>query len=78
MSTATERAYRSNFTGQFMPSVSRKSPEIKPFHGYRGTSFGKVHCIKDSVLLDETCGSGESLVGTNKNSEVIWSEQRSV
>ena len=67
MSTATARAYRSNFTCRFMPSGSRKSPEIKPFHGCRDTSFGKVHCIKDSVLLDETCGSvGFSMNAYNK------------
>jgi len=58
MSTATARAYRSNLTGRFMPSGSRKSPEIKPFHGCRGSYSGKAHCIKDRVLLDEACGSG--------------------
>jgi hypothetical protein len=46
MSTATAREYRSRFTGRFMPSGSRKSLEIKPFHGHRGTFVGKVHCIK--------------------------------
>lgn len=52
MSTATARAYRSNFTGRFMPSGSLKSPEIKPFHGRRDTYSRKAHCIKDSVLLE--------------------------
>lgn len=78
MSTATARAYWSNFTGRFMPSESRKSPEIKPFCGYRSTYPGKAHCIKDSVLLDETCGSGGFMARAKNNSEVIWSEQRSV
>ena len=58
MSTATARAYRSRFTGRFMPSGSRKSPENKPFHGRWSTYSRQVHCIKDRVLLDETCGSG--------------------
>lgn len=56
MSTATATAYRSNFTGRFMPSGSLKSSEIKPFHGRRDTYSRKAHCIKDRVLLDETCG----------------------
>ena len=58
MSIATATAYRSRFAGRFMPSGSRKSPEIKPFYGYQDTHLGNAHCIKDSVLLDETCGSG--------------------
>lgn len=78
MSTATARAYRSNFTGRFMPSGSRKSPEIKPFYGVQSTSLAQAHCIKDSVLLDETCGSGGFMARAKNNSEVIWSEQRSV
>lgn len=57
MSTATARAYRSNFTGRIAPAKSRKSPEIKPFRGCRSTYSRKAHCIKDRVLLDETCGS---------------------
>lgn len=58
MSTATARAYRSNFADRFMPSGRRTSPEIKPFHGYPSTYLRKAHCIKDRVLLDQTCGSG--------------------
>ena len=77
MSTATASAYRSNFAGRIAPARSRKSPEIKPFHGCRGTSFGKAHCIKDRALLDETCGSGGFMAWAKNNSEVIWSEQRS-
>lgn len=34
-----------------------ESPEIKPLCGYQSTHSRKAHCIKDSVLLDETCGS---------------------
>ena len=78
MSTATARAYRSNFTGRFMASETRKSSEIKPFCGYRSTYLGQAHCIKDRVLLDETCGSGGFMARAKNNSEVIWSEQRSV
>ncbi len=53
MSTATAKAYRSNFTGRIVPARSRKSPEIKPFHGHRSTFYGKAHCIKDNVLIDD-------------------------
>lgn len=78
MSAGAQAAYRSNFTGWFAPAGSRKSPENKPFHGHWSAYSGKVHCIKDRVLLDETCGSGGLLVGAKNNSEVIWSEQRSI
>ncbi len=78
MSAATATAYRSNFTGCTSPARSRKNPEIKLFHGHRSTYSRQAHCIKDRVLLDETCGSGGLLVGAKNNSEVIWSEQRSI
>ena len=78
MSTATARAYRSRFAGRFMSSGSRNSPEIKPFCGCRDAYSREVHCIKDSVLLDEACGSGGFMARAKNNSEVIWSEQRSV
>lgn len=52
MSTATARAYRSNFTGRIVPARSRKNPEIKPFHWDWSTFVGKAHCIKDNVLLE--------------------------
>ena len=58
MSTATATAYRSNFTGRTSPARSRKSPENKHFYGHRSTYLGQAHCIKDRVLLDDTCGSG--------------------
>lgn len=61
-----------------MSAGSRKSPEIKPFHRYRSGFAGKAHCIEDSVLLDDTYGDGVFFVGTKNNSEVIWSEQRSI
>lgn len=66
MSIATARAYRSNFTGRIASARSRKNPEIKPFHGYWSTFAGKAHCIKDSVLLDDTCGRGGFLMSTKK------------
>ncbi len=59
MSTATARAYRSRFAGRIAPARSRKSPENKHFYGHRSTYLGQAHCIKDRVLLDKTCGSGE-------------------
>lgn len=57
MSIAMARAYLSNFTGRIASTRCRKIPEIKPFHGYWNTFAGKAHCIKDNVLLDETCRS---------------------
>ena len=35
-------------------------------------------CIKLDTATDDTCGIGEFLVGAKNNSEVIWSEQRSI
>lgn len=64
MSTATARTYRHGFSGWIAPAGSRKSPEIKSFRGYRGTVAGKAHCIKDSVLLDDTCGTEYFLIYT--------------
>lgn len=78
MSTTTARAYQPYFAGRFMPSKMRKSPQNKAFYGLRDTYSGKAHCIKDRVLLDETCGSGGFMARAKNNSEVIWSEQRSV
>lgn len=66
MSTAIARACRSYFTGRIAPARSCKSPEIKPFHGCWSTFAGKAYCIKDNVLLGDTCGSGGLLVRTKK------------
>ena len=55
-----------------------KSQQNRAFYGHRYTYSGKAHCIKDRVLLDETCGSGGFMARANNNSEVIWSAQRSV
>lgn len=41
-------------------------PEIKLFHGYRSRYLEKAHCIKDRVLLDDTCGNGGFFVKTKK------------
>lgn len=54
MSAAT--AYRSRFSGRTSPTRNRKSPEIKPFRSVGSTHSGQAHCIKDRVLLDDTCG----------------------
>lgn len=53
MNTATAKAYQPYFTGRFMPSEMRKSPQNKAFYGHQGTYSGKAHCIKYSVLLDK-------------------------
>lgn len=60
MSAATARAYRSRFAGRFMPSESRKSPEIKPFCGCRDTYSRKAYCIEDSVLFESILPEGFS------------------
>lgn len=65
MSTATARANQSYFAGWFMPSEMRKSPQNRAFHGRWDTYSGKAYCIKDSVLLDGTCGGGSFQAGTN-------------
>lgn len=66
MSTATARAYRSNFSGRIAPAKSRKSPEIKPFHRYWIIFVEKAYCIKDNILVDDTCVSGGFLMRTKK------------
>ena len=48
-----------------MLSEMRKSPRNKVFHGRWDTYSGKAYCIKDSVLLDGTCGGGSFQAGTN-------------
>lgn len=77
MSVTTARAYRHGFTGRFMPSGSRKSPEIKPFHGCRSIHSRKAHCIKDRVLLDDTCGDVDFLTNTN-NDRIVKAERGNV
>lgn len=64
MSTATARVYQPYFAGRFVPFEMQKSPQNKAFYGYRSTYSGKAHCIKDSVLLDPACGSGNFLTET--------------
>lgn len=66
MSATAQAVYRSRFTDRIAPARSRKSPENKPFCGRWSTSAGKAHRIKDSVLLDETCGSGGFPMGTKR------------
>lgn len=56
MNTATATAYQRSFIGRFSPVESRKSPQNRAFSWNRRTYSGKAHCIKDRVLLDETCG----------------------
>lgn len=43
MSTATARAYRSNFTGRIAPARSRKIHEIKLFCGRRSTHIRDLY-----------------------------------
>ena len=65
MSTATARAYQPYFAGRFVSFETRKIPQNKAFYGHRSTYSGKAHCIKDRVLLDDTCGSGGFRAGAN-------------
>lgn len=70
MSVTIARAYRSRFAGRFMSSGSRRSPEINPFCWYRSTYSRQARCIKDSVLLDETCGSGGFMAWAKKRGDM--------
>ncbi len=78
MSPAAATAYHLGFTGRIAPARSRRRLENKALYRYQSTLSEKAHCIKDSVLLNKICGSGGILAGTKSNSEVIWSEQRSI
>lgn len=70
MSTATARAYQPYFAGRFMSSGMRRNPQNKAFYGHQTTYSGKAHCIKDSVLLDETCGSGGFMAWAKKRGDM--------
>ena len=79
VSTAT--AYRTQMglmdcyqSGHRYRKTPRNSADSRHFRHF-GTDR---HCIKDYVLIDETCGSGGFMARAKNNSEVIWSEQRSV
>lgn len=69
MNTAKATAYQRSFTGWFTPVKSRKSPQNRAFSWNRSTYSGKAHCIKDSVLLDETCRF-HIIIMTQANSQV--------
>jgi hypothetical protein len=66
MSLTTATAYRSGFTGQFAPARSRKSPENKPFYGFRRTFVRKAHCLKDTTKIGEACGSSGFMAWAKK------------
>lgn len=76
MSTATARAYQPRFAGRFVPFEMQKSPQNKAFYGHRDTYSGKAHCIKDSVLLDGTCGNGGLCFTTNESKEKMKNEEK--
>ena len=44
----------------------------------RGRNSAPLCCIKLDTATDETCGSGGFMARAKNNSEVMWSEQRSV
>lgn len=78
MSIATE--YRpQSLTGRLpVTRAYRRNAVNTGFHGTLGRDNYRSRRIKDSVLLDEACGSGGFMARAKNNSEVIWSEQRSV
>lgn len=59
MTATAARATCASFSHCVRAAESRKSPQNSDFYGHRTTYSEKAHCIKDSVLLDGTCGSGE-------------------
>ncbi len=70
MNTATATAYQRSFIGRFSPVESRKSPKNRAFSWNRRTYSGKAHCIKDSALLDDTCGSGGFMAWAKKRGDM--------
>jgi hypothetical protein len=58
MTATAARATCASFSHCVRAAESRKSPQNSDFYGHRTTYSEKAHCIKDSVLLDQTCGSG--------------------
>ena len=58
MTATAARATCASFSHCVRAAESRKSPQNSDFYGHRTTYSEKAHCIKDSVLLDGTCGSG--------------------
>jgi type I restriction enzyme M protein len=82
MSTATAKAYQPRFAGRFVPFEMPKSPQNKAFYGHRTTYSGKAHCIKDSVLLDPSCGTAGFLVASeewlreNRKEEIFYDKDK--
>lgn len=62
MTATAARATCASFSHCVRAAESRKSPQNSDFYGHRTTYSEKAHCIKDSVLLDPTCGSGSLLI----------------
>ena len=60
-----------------MNTVSLNNAHTKPLVGASLKGYS-LHCIIFRTVTDETCGSGGFMARAKNNSEVIWSEQRSV
>ena len=60
-----------------MNTVSLNNAHTKPLVGASLKGYS-LHCIIFRTATDETCGSGGFMARAKNNSEVIWSEQRSV
>lgn len=60
--------------------MNTASLNYAPTKGWLCSSLKGVplHCIIFRTAADETCGSGGFMARAKNNSEVIWSEQRSV
>lgn len=57
MNITTAKAYRSNFAGWSMLFRNQKTLKTSLFMTIGAYFAGQVHCIKDIVLLDDTCGN---------------------
>lgn len=78
MSTAAAHSQTRPFYRSSYRNAYRRNAVNTGFHGTSYRDNYRSGRIKDGVLLDETCGSGGFMARAKNNSEVIWSEQRSV
>lgn len=60
----TAAVVQGKYRGRLLSSQTRKNPENSLKSSYSRGDSVNLHCIKDRVLLDPTCGSGSFLTGT--------------
>lgn len=73
MTATAARATCASFSHCVRAAESRKSPQNSDFYGHRTTYSEKAHCIKDSVLLDPSCGTAGFLVASE---EWLWENRK--